>query len=185
MLVQKVCIIRWLEMSLSLKQFLGLQKTEGVKMPVQMKGVWSRKTVEFADAIAMNKARTCISQHPYTIATMEDWSKDYAEAYGAEELAILKASCRGSKFNMVQSFNKAWVVDGTFIPNDPKPEEVLKEGYEWQVWGTERRQIPIGTVAKAQPATVTGLDPDTKKELAAIVFDAVTHALETWTVKQQ
>ena len=153
-------------------------------MAVKLKGVWQRKDVEFADEQAMQKARACISNHPWTIANTKSWADDYAAAYGADELAVLKASCAGSKFNMVQSYNQSWCPGGVWVPLDPKPEEVLKEGYEWQVWGTEKRQVPIGTVPAAQPATVIALDDKIRGEISAIVYKAVMDALETLSTKK-
>jgi hypothetical protein len=155
------------------------------EMAMFMKGVWSRKQVEFADLSAVNAARLVISNHPWSIANTPELAASYAAIYGADELTTLKASCAGSKFNMVQSPTQKWCLGGVWLAPDPPASDILQPGMEWQVWGTERRQVPIGAVSKAQPATVSELSVEVKAELAALVYGAVTDALEAWASRPQ
>lgn len=145
---------------------------------MQMTGVWSRKAVEFADQQAIERAKTIIFRHPYTIATIPEFAAEYAAIYGQDELAVLKASLAGSKFNMVQTYNQAWVVGGTWIPPAPKVEEVLGPDEEWNTvqtpFGTIRRKVKKGSVPAEQKAAG---DIDAQ-QLEAIVFTQASAAME-------
>src|SRR5512137_751253 len=120
-------------------------------MTVKMVGIYQRKDVDFADIQAMQRAYGIVCRHPYTIANTPDFSAEYAAIYGSDELQVLKNSCAGGKFNMVQSPTQAWVIGGVWVPVPPKPEEVLKDGYVWQDTPFGRRQVPR-TQATVQPA---------------------------------
>jgi hypothetical protein len=143
---------------------------------MQMTGVYSRKTVEFVDQQAIERARALINQHPYSIATLPDFAAEYAAIYGADELAVLKASCTGAKYNMVQSMTEAFVVGGAWVPAAPRADsEVLKPGFEWQYrGGFGRVQIPAGSVPTSQKT----VDDLTAQEFEVIVFKQAGLAME-------
>jgi hypothetical protein len=151
---------------------------------MKLKGVWTRRPdMEFADKQGVNAAYALISRHPYTISTIDEFSKEYAAIFGEYELAVLRASCTGGKFNMVASCNQAWVLGGIWVAPDPKPEPVLLPGNEWKQTPFGKVQGPIVTSASSPNSTVTALSPVVKAELSAMIFAAVTDALETWAVK--
>lgn len=145
---------------------------------MQMTGVYSRKTVEFVDQQAIERAKALINQHPYSIATISDFAAEYAAIYGADELAVLQASLRGAKYNMVQSYNAAWCPGGVWVPPAPKVEEVLGPDEEWQTvntpFGPLRRKVKKGTVS-AQQKAVGDIDA---QQLEAIVFAQAGAAME-------
>ena len=151
---------------------------------VKMTGIYTRKPdVEFADLPTISKVKALLSNHPWSIANTATLMQEYANYFGVDELEVLKKSCTGSKFNMVSSPVQKWVLNGVWVPEPPKPEEVLQPGMEWQVWGTERRQVPIGSTTMHPATAIAEISADTQKQLAAIVFDAVTDALEAWSKK--
>ena len=85
-------------------------------MGVKMKGVYSRKDIEFKDTQAMMKAYYYAAQvPPWTIRSTPEFKAEYLAIYGADEEANLKED------NLVQSSNPAWVKGGVFVPADPKP----------------------------------------------------------------
>ena len=144
-------------------------------MSVKMTGVWTRKPeIEFVDKLSMNAAWSLISKHPYTIATIDDFSKEYAAIFGADELTILKASLTGGKFDMIMSPNENWVKgEKVWIPPAPKEEPILKEGYEWVQTPFGKTQQPIHKEA--------GFNSQQKDDLGSIVYDHVLEALRIWS----
>jgi hypothetical protein len=151
-------------------------------------GVYKRKDIQFADQQAVERCKSLIGRHPWTIANTEEFATEYAQIFGVDELAILKASCSGGKFNMVISTNSDWVVGGTFVAYPPKAEEVLKPGYKWvntPFSATGRTQVPEGQATANAPVAITELSENIEKQIAGIVFDSVTAALKAWASTEQ
>jgi len=153
-------------------------------MGIKLNGVWTRKPdLEFADAATVTRARALVSNHPWSIVNAAFNAAEYGALFGQDELEVLRKSAVGAHYNMVASATRKWVLGGVWVPLPPKLEELLKDGYEWQQWGTERRQVPIGTVT-AHPATaVAEISAEMREQIAAIVFQSVTDALESWATK--
>jgi hypothetical protein len=151
-----------------------------IKVPAKEKamkvtGVWTRKPeMEFPDKQVVNVVWTLVSRHPYTIGTIDAFSREYAAIFGEGEIANLKASLVGGKFNMVMSPNENWVKgDKVWIAPEPKEDSVLKEGYEWV-------QTPFGKTQQPIRPSV-GFNAAQKDELGAIVYEHVLEALRTWS----
>lgn len=151
-------------------------------MGVKMTGVWTRKLeMEFADKQTANNVYSLISRHPYTIATIEVFAKEYAAIFGDGELVILKASLRGSQFDMVMSPTEGWVKGNkVYVPPAPKEEPVLKPGYHWRQTSFGIDQVPDGPAAPLQHVIVDGFSDDAKQQLGAEVYEHVLLALKAW-----
>jgi len=176
-------LVPWLRSSSLGTDSLNQKGQKGGISTVKMTGIYQRKDIEFADQQAVERAKVLLTQHPWTIANTPEFAAEYAAIYGADELTILRTSCSGGKFNLVQSPIAKWCIGGVYVPIPPKPEEILKDGYVWQDTPYGRRQIPK-TQATIQPAAAMAeITTDVKQQLAAIVFDAVTDALEAWSKK--
>ena len=151
---------------------------------MKLTGVWSRKPdLDFADVETVNRARVAVSNHPWSIVNGLYVAAEYEALFGSEEMAVLRKSAVGAKYNMVASATQKWCLGGVWVPLPPKVEEVLKDGYVWQDTPFGRRQVPAGQATVAPPAAVTELSATVKQELAAIVFESVTDALEAWANK--
>jgi len=160
-----------------------------IKVPAKEKamkltGVWTRKPeLEFADIATVNRARVLVGNHPYSVCNLNYLAAEYGALFGADELEVLRKSSVGARYNMVASATQKWVLGGVWVPLPPKAEEVLKDGYVWQDTPFGRRQILAGQATTVPPAAVAELSPAIKEELASIVFQSVTDALESWATK--
>ena len=160
-----------------------------IKVPAKEKamkltGVWTRKPdLEFADAATVNRARALVSNHPWSIVNTAFNAAEYGALFGQDELDVLRKSSVGARYNLVASATQKWVLGGVWVPLPPKAEEVLKDGYVWQDTPFGRRQILAGQATTVPPAAVAELSPDIRQEIAAIVFQSVTDALESWATK--
>jgi hypothetical protein len=152
-------------------------------MGVKMTGVWTRKPeLEFADKQVANNVYSLISRHPYTIATIDVFAKEYAAIFGDGELVILKASLRGGLFDLVMSPTEGWVKGNkVWIPPAPKEEPVLKPGNVWIQGPFGKTQVPEGT--QHPQVIVTGFSDEAKQQLGAEVYEHVLLALNAWGSK--
>ena len=151
---------------------------------MKLTGVWTRKPdLEFADAATVNRARALVSNHPWSIVNTAFNAAEYGALFGQDELDVLRKSSVGARYNLVASATQKWVLGGVWVPLPPKAEEVLKDGYVWQDTPFGRRQILAGQATTVPPAAVAELSPAIKEELASIVFQSVTDALESWATK--
>ena len=146
--------------------------------------VWTRKPdLEFADAATVNRASALVSNHPWSIINTAFNAAEYGALFGQDELEVLRKSAVGAHYNLVASATQKWVLGGAWVPLPPKAEEILKDGYVWQDTPFGRRQILAGQATTVPPAAVAELSPAIKEELASIVFQSVTDALESWATK--
>ena len=153
-------------------------------MGIKLNGVWTRKPdLEFADAATVTRARALVSNHPWSIVNAAFNAAEYGALFGQDELEVLRKSAVGAHYNLVASATQKWVLGGTWVPLPPKAEDVLQTGMEWQSTPFGKRQVPIGTATQAVQTAVAELSPAIKQELASIVFESVTDALESWATK--
>ena len=151
---------------------------------MKLTGVWTRKPeLEFADVATVNRARVLVGNHPYSVCNLNYLAAEYGALFGADELEVLRKSSVGARYNLVASATQKWVLGGVWVPLPPKAEEVLKDGYVWQDTPFGRRQVLAGQATTVPPAAVAELSPDIRQEIAAIVFQSVTDALESWATK--
>jgi len=153
-------------------------------MGIKLTGVWTRKPeMEFADVATVNRARAVVSNHPWSIVNGNYMAAEYGALFGTDELEVLRKSSVGAHYNLVASATQKWVLGGTWAPLPPKPEEVLQPGNVWLDTSFGRKQVPADQATTVPPAAVAELSPAIKQELASIVFQSVTDALEAWATK--
>jgi hypothetical protein len=108
---------------------------------------------------------------------------EYGALFGADELEVLRKSAVGAKYNMVASATQKWCLGGVWVPLPPKAEDVLRPGNVWMDTSFGRKQVPEDQATNVPSVGLAELSPAVKQELAAIVFESVTDALEAWVNK--